>query len=101
MFIGVSAFSASEMCEFEPQSKSLTISKLEGMEEKWREGGRLKYLLPCSFLHSVVRMLDFPIKVSGQNNGGGYCTQRLKSYYSPQDLKLQEVLFKIADKYLL
>jgi hypothetical protein len=66
------------MCEIEPQSKSLTISMLEGMEEKGREGGRLKYLLPSSFLHSVVRMLDFPIKVSGQNNGGGYCTQRLK-----------------------
>jgi hypothetical protein len=40
-----SAFLASEMCELEPGSESLTRSLLEGMEEKGvkgREGGKFK-----------------------------------------------------------
>jgi hypothetical protein len=51
-----SVFSAFEMCELEPRSKTLTRSFLERMEEEEREGGKLNCLLTSSFLHSVAHI---------------------------------------------
>jgi hypothetical protein len=65
-----SAFWASEMCELEPRSKSLTRSLLEGKDRKGREGGK-HCLLPSPFLHPVVRMLDYA-SGSAAKDGGGY-----------------------------
>jgi hypothetical protein len=63
------------MCELERRSKSVTRSLLEAMEGKEMEVKRRRgekgadsvasfFFLP-SFLHSVIRTLDFATKVSG------------------------------------
>jgi hypothetical protein len=60
-------WSDDEMCESEPRSESPQECwkgwKRSVEEEK---ENKPKYLLPSSFLHSVVRMLGSPNKISGQ-----------------------------------